>query len=150
MYGVCANPLPGLVRISASSSDQQSENFKEASAVCPAGKAMVGTGFLIGPGFGIGGVTVGRVRPLGLSSVTRCPSGSRFKPPRPTPTPATGTLTAYAICATQPAGLRVYRAVSARQPGQRQDRHRPMPTGQEVDRHRVRSTVFLTRRSNRP
>ena len=46
VYGICANPLPGLVRISATSADN-SDDIKAVSAVCPTGKKVVGNGFSI-------------------------------------------------------------------------------------------------------
>jgi hypothetical protein len=108
VYGICANPLPGLVRISATSSASQSEDLKSVGARCPAGKALVGTGFQIAGGHGQ--VTVVFVLPYG---------------PNPSD-PMVGVfaaevdlyydnwrLTAYAICAIPPAGLRVYEARSA-------------------------------------
>jgi hypothetical protein len=113
VYGVCASPLPGLVRISAASSDQQSEDFKAVNAVCPEGKAMVGTGFLIGPGFGIGGVTVDRVYPLGFEFGDPVSFGVQVHAAETDAYTGNWNVTAYAICATQPAGLGVYRAVSA-------------------------------------
>jgi hypothetical protein len=39
VYGMCANPLPGLVRISVRSPGNQSEDLKGAIARCPTGKS---------------------------------------------------------------------------------------------------------------
>jgi len=52
VYGICANPLPGLVLISATIIDNKSEDPKAVSAVCPTGKKVVGTGFRVGHGRG--------------------------------------------------------------------------------------------------
>jgi hypothetical protein len=111
VYGICANPLPGLVRIKATSVNN-SQDLKAVSAVCPTGKRVVGTGFMVGGGGGEFSrqVSVDAVRFLDLDA-------------DPVPThvsvraheiflniEADWTLTAYAICATPPAGLRVYPA----------------------------------------
>ncbi|SCL14505.1 hypothetical protein GA0070616_0460 [Micromonospora nigra] len=43
-YAVCANPLPGLIRVTAVS-DTDLNDFHAATAACPFGKVLTGTGF---------------------------------------------------------------------------------------------------------
>ena len=43
-YAICANPLPGLVRISAVG-PTNSDDFHSTTATCPAGKTLTGAGF---------------------------------------------------------------------------------------------------------
>ena len=43
-YGICANPLPGLVRISAAG-PTNSDDFHSTTATCPVGKTLTGAGF---------------------------------------------------------------------------------------------------------
>jgi hypothetical protein len=112
-YGICANPLPGLVRIAATSSDNQSEDAKAARAVCPTGKKVVGTGFRIG--LGRGQVSIGGVRFLNISA-DPVPNHVFVHAREADLYDGYWTLTAYAICATPPAGLRVYRAVGFSDP----------------------------------
>jgi hypothetical protein len=96
------------VRISATSSANQSEDTKSVDAFCPAGKEVVGTGFLIA--LGHGEVTVNYVRPLTIWPVTLAVSVGAHEHDLYFDD---WNLTAYAICATQPAGLQVYEAQSA-------------------------------------
>jgi hypothetical protein len=108
VYGICANPLPGLVRISATSIDSKSEDLKTVSAFCPAGKKVVGTGFRIG--HGRRAVSVDRVEPLNLG-VDPAPDHVFVRAHEADFNHnAYLTLNAYAISATPPAGLRVYGA----------------------------------------
>lgn len=43
-YAICANPLPGLIRVTAVS-DTDLNDFHAATAACPFGKVLTGTGF---------------------------------------------------------------------------------------------------------
>ena len=44
VYGICANPLPGLVRIAAVG-PTNSDDFHTTTATCPVGKTLTGAGF---------------------------------------------------------------------------------------------------------
>ena len=43
-YAICANPLPGLVRV-ATASVSDSSDFHSVTATCPVGKVLTGTGY---------------------------------------------------------------------------------------------------------
>jgi hypothetical protein len=111
VYGICANPLPGMVRIKATSPYTESEYIKSVSAVCPTGKKVVGTGFSIGRGVGeFGEVSIDAVRFLDLDA-DPVPTHVSVRAHEIFLSNETNwTLTAYAICAIPPAGLRVYPA----------------------------------------
>jgi hypothetical protein len=112
VYGICANPLPGLVRISATSVDNQSEDFKGAAAVCPTGKRMVSSGFSIG--LAQGQATVRSVLPVGTAPGDPVPYYASVAAAESDLYSGNWSLIAYAICATAPAGLQSYFASSAR------------------------------------
>jgi hypothetical protein len=109
VYGICANPLPGLVRISERSNANQSEDFKLATPMCPSGKFVVGTGFSIV--HGRGQVAVGAVHPttsLGDGSTPNRVYVNAAESDQPYS--ENWTVYAFAICAIPPAGLAVYTA----------------------------------------
>jgi hypothetical protein len=96
VYAVCGSGLPGLERVSAGSTLDSSN--KSVTATCPAGKKVVGSGF--DTNAGNGQVVIDDVRPdAALSGVTvqGLEIGSDFTNP--------WGITAYAVCATPPAGL---------------------------------------------
>jgi hypothetical protein len=102
---VCASPLPGLQMVQATSASD-SQNTKGATASCPTGKQLVGTGGEITGG--LGEVVIDDVRPNpGLSRVTV----TGFED-------ANGTagnwhVDAYAICANPLPGLQLATQTSA-------------------------------------
>ncbi|GLY21804.1 hypothetical protein [Micromonospora sp. NBRC 101691] len=50
-YAICANPLPGLVQVSATSGTS-SDDYRSSTAVCPSGKVLTGGGFEARDAFG--------------------------------------------------------------------------------------------------
>ncbi len=108
VYGICASPLPGLVRISERSIANQSEDFKLATPMCPSGKFVVGTGFSIV--HGRGQVAVGAVHPKTPTGDGSMPNMVYVNAAESDPYSETWTVYAFAICATPPAGLTVYTA----------------------------------------
>jgi hypothetical protein len=106
VYGICANPLPGLVRISERSTWQDSMDFKTATPTCPSGKFVVGTGFSIVHGRGqvaVGAVTPGGSGPMPNEVYVNAAESDQ-------PYSEDWWVYAFAICATPPAGLTVYTA----------------------------------------
>ena len=90
-YAVCANPPPGLQRVSASSSSD-TEEFNLATATCPAGKNLLGTGVELGGGNGR--VTIDDLRPnAALTANTVAGIETEFG------NPTDWNVTAHAICA---------------------------------------------------
>ncbi|MET8149977.1 hypothetical protein ACIBSW_11495 [Actinoplanes sp. NPDC049668] len=94
-FAVCANPLPGLVKVWTSSAIDSS-SAKTVTASCPAGKTLTGVGYLTVPINGVEGqVTIDSVRPAtnGGSVQVRAVEEDSF----------TGDwrVDAIAICATQ-------------------------------------------------
>ena len=110
MYGICADPLPGLVRISATSIDN-SEDIKAVSAVCPTGKKVVGTGFSVV--HGKGQVSIDSVRFLHFDPV---PNQVHVRAHEVDLLYGSWIVYAFAICATPPAGLQVYSAGLSSEP----------------------------------
>jgi hypothetical protein len=91
-YAICANPLPGLERRTASSASN-SVDPKAATATCPSGKRLTGLGGEITGG--LGEVVLDDLRPnagLTASTVTAYEED---------PLATSWRVTAYAICATQ-------------------------------------------------
>jgi hypothetical protein len=92
-FAVCADPLPGLTIVSATSA--ATSDGKAVTATCPAGTATLGVGAAVAGGKGE--VFLDAMLPLadaGYAEAYEDPDGAR----------ATWTLTAYTICATAPAG----------------------------------------------
>ena len=107
-YAICANPVAGLVRVSALSSGG-SPDSRTVVATCPVGKSLLGTGFEITGG--LGGVVLDELRPNGsLTSTTAvaCEADPDHLP--------SWTLTAYGICANTVAVPGLVR-VAATSPG---------------------------------
>ncbi|MEU7907887.1 hypothetical protein [Actinoplanes sp. NPDC049118] len=95
-FAVCANPLPGLVQVAQQSSAFDSTQTKSATAKCPTGKILTGTGYLTIATSGVGGeLTIDSVRPAGLGgsvevrAVEEDPFGGNWR------------VDAVAICANQ-------------------------------------------------
>jgi hypothetical protein len=100
-----ATALPGYERVTAVSVTD-SFAVKAATATCPAGKQVVGTGAFISGGFGH--VVLDQVVPNSqLTSVTA--RGYEDEDG----TPANWSVRAYAVCAVPPAGLEVTTATTA-------------------------------------
>jgi hypothetical protein len=99
-FAVCANPIPGAVRIAATS-PSDSATFKDVTAACPAGKVLTGTGAEITDG--IGEVVFDDIRP----------NGNTIDPPTAVTVRGHETeafanswrVTAYAICVNALPGL---------------------------------------------
>ena len=91
-YAVCANPPPGLQRVSASRFVSSEDEFADVTATCPAGKNLLGTGAELGGGDGR--VTIDDLRPNGLLTAnTVAGIETDFG------NPDDWSVTAYAICA---------------------------------------------------
>jgi hypothetical protein len=100
----CATPLPGLERVVATSTTSSSN--KTITAVCPAGKKLLGAGGEITNGSGQ--VVLDDLRPRSdLTGVlaTGLEDGDGYA--------ANWSVTAFAVCATPPAGLQRVAATSA-------------------------------------
>jgi len=93
----CADPLDGLERVVATSVSNSSFT-KSVTATCPAGKLVVGTGGEITGG--LGRVVIDEIRP---SSTLNSVLVTGYEDVNGTG--INWTVTAYAICATAPAGL---------------------------------------------
>jgi hypothetical protein len=102
--GLCATPVPGLERVVAASPANSAN--KGATATCPAGKRLLGTGAAIGGG---GGQVVLRelIPNAALTSV------SAFGAEDDTGFSGNWSVTAYAVCANPVAGLELVTATSA-------------------------------------
>ncbi|GLY21803.1 hypothetical protein [Micromonospora sp. NBRC 101691] len=107
-YAVCANPLAGLVRISAASSTD-SNDFHSATAACPTGKVMTGAGFELTGVTGEG--VVDDFRPNG--SIASAPTAVTVGAYEADTFVGNWTATAYAICANPVPGLIRVTATSA-------------------------------------
>jgi hypothetical protein len=97
-YAICAKPLPGQQLVSATSAFDSSN--KEATAFCPAGKRLVGTGAEINAGNGEV-VLDGIVPNPGLMSLTVQAAEDQ------TGYGGAWSVTAHATCANPPNGLRL-------------------------------------------
>lgn len=102
--------VPGLVRISASSVLNQSEDFKDVTATCPTGKNLVGTGFEITGGQARGEVVLDDLRPNG--SPTTAPTAVSVRAHEADPISVNWGVQAHAICANSNATLRRFSATS--------------------------------------
>ncbi|MCM0673206.1 hypothetical protein NCC78_00455 [Micromonospora phytophila] len=107
-YAICANPVAGLVRISATSVNN-SNNFRTITAACPAGKVLTGTGYELN---GVTGeAVVDDFRPNGGPAAA--PTSVNVGAYEADATALNWDATAYAICANPLAGLVRISAVSA-------------------------------------
>nr|QEO74611.1 hypothetical protein [uncultured bacterium] len=87
-YGICTNPLPGLVRLAAAGSDE--DFVSQASTFCPSGVVTTGGGFEINGA--LGEALVDDLNPsIGTNRVTAYEED---------PIAGSWTVTAYGICAT--------------------------------------------------
>ena len=93
-YAICANPVPGLVRVAVTGA-LNSDDFHSTTATCPAGKTLTGTGFEMNGA--TGDAVVDDLRPNGGVAVapTSVTVGAYETDPNVVPN---WSLTAYAIC----------------------------------------------------
>ncbi|MFI5485633.1 hypothetical protein [Micromonospora echinaurantiaca] len=107
-YAICANPVAGLVRVSATSASN-SNDFRSVTATCPVGKVLTGTGYELTGVTGEG--VVDDFRPNG--GVATAPTSVTVGAYEAEAFAGNWTATAYAICANPLAGLVRNSAVSA-------------------------------------
>ncbi|MEH0827554.1 MULTISPECIES: hypothetical protein [unclassified Micromonospora] len=107
-FAICANPVAGLVRVAAVSTNS-SNNFRTITAACPAGKVLTGTGFELNGA--TGEAVVDDLRPNGGS--TTAPTSVNVGAFETDATTRNWDVTAYAICASALPGLVRASAVSA-------------------------------------
>ncbi|MFE9188885.1 hypothetical protein ACFYL6_04665 [Micromonospora sp. NPDC007208] len=107
-YAICANPLPGLVRI-ATASVSNSVDYRSVTATCPVGKVLTGTGYELNGVTGEG--VVDDFRPNG--GVATAPTAVTVGAYESDATALNWSATAYAICANPLAGLVRTSAVGA-------------------------------------
>ncbi|WP_433356465.1 hypothetical protein ACQPYV_05560 [Micromonospora saelicesensis] len=107
-YAICANPLPGLVRV-ATTSVSNSTDFRSITATCPVGKVLTGTGYELNGITGEG--VVDDFRPNG--GVATAPTAVTVGAYESDATALNWSATAYAICANPLAGLVRTSAVGA-------------------------------------
>ncbi|HET9518560.1 MAG TPA: hypothetical protein VFO77_12630 [Actinoplanes sp.] len=100
VYATCADPIAGLVRVSASSASN-SNDFRSATATCPTGKTMVGTGYQINGA--TGEATVDELRPNG--STTSAPTSVTVGVYEGDSFAGNWSVSAFAICADPLSGL---------------------------------------------
>lgn len=113
-YAICANPVAGLSRHTATSAAGVSPDFAPVTATCPAGKSLTGTGAEINGG--LGAIMLDDLRPnvgpgTGPTAVT---AGAYEADPNYVPN---WTITAYAICANTAALPGLVRVSSSSGPG---------------------------------
>ncbi|MEU8184771.1 hypothetical protein AB0B86_28830 [Micromonospora sp. NPDC049047] len=99
-YAICANPVPGLVRVS-SVGVSNSVDYHSVTATCPAGKVLTGTGYELNGVTGEG--VVDDFRPNG--GVATAPTAVTVGAYESDATALNWSATAYAICANPLAGL---------------------------------------------
>ncbi|MFG2102519.1 hypothetical protein ACGFJ5_18180 [Micromonospora echinaurantiaca] len=107
-YAICANPVAGLVRVSATSVSN-SNDFRSVTATCPVGKVLTGTGYELNGVTGEG--VVDDFRPNG-GTVT-APTAVTVGAYEAEAFAGNWSATAYAICANPLAGLVRNSAVGA-------------------------------------
>ncbi|HEX8629199.1 MAG TPA: hypothetical protein VF755_13630 [Catenuloplanes sp.] len=100
-YAICANPLPGLVRISVTGA-LNSTDFHSTTAACPAGKTLTGSGFEVNGATGEAVVDDFQPNGSALAAPTSVSVGAYEADPDYLPN---WSLTAYAICANPLPGL---------------------------------------------
>ncbi|MEU4772453.1 hypothetical protein [Micromonospora sp. NPDC023644] len=106
-FAICANPVAGLVRVSASSASN-SDDFRSVTATCPVGKALTGTGHELNGIMGEG--VVDDFRPNG--GVAAAPTSVFVGAYEADAFAGSWSATAYAICANPLTGLVRTSAVS--------------------------------------
>ncbi|WP_341720073.1 hypothetical protein QQG74_10350 [Micromonospora sp. FIMYZ51] len=95
-YAICANPLPGLVRVTATSASNSTDS-RFVSAACPAAKVLTGAGYeVVGA---LGEVVVDDFRPNGNAGTA--PTAVTAGAYEEDAYPSTWRVQAYAICATR-------------------------------------------------
>jgi hypothetical protein len=92
---ICANPVAGLVRVSASSASN-SNDFRSVTATCPAGKVLTGAGFELNGATGEG--VVDDFRPSGGAATA--PTSVLVGAYEEDAFAGNWSNTTYAICAT--------------------------------------------------
>jgi hypothetical protein len=104
-YAMCANPLPGLHIVQATTSES-SQPIQATAAVCPSGERVIGTGGRVSTSTGdsayVGEVVLQVARPSGPGDIARVQAhedANGFSLP--------WSVTAYAICAATPPGYKV-------------------------------------------
>ncbi|MEV4663836.1 hypothetical protein AB0J85_18040 [Micromonospora echinofusca] len=107
-YAICANPLPGLIRVTAVS-DTDLNDFHAATAACPTGKVLTGTGFEMTGITGEG--VVDDLRPNG--SPVSAPTAVTVGAYEVDTFLSSWNVRAYAICANPIPGLVRITTVSA-------------------------------------
>jgi hypothetical protein len=107
-YAVCAEPVPGLVRVAATTPDD-SADFHTVTANCPAGKVLTGSGFELREVVGKG--IVDELRPDG--TVSTAPTAVTLGAFEADPFYGDWSATVYAICANPIPGLVQSTAISA-------------------------------------
>jgi hypothetical protein len=97
---ICAAPLPGLQRVLANSASN-SDHVKSATAQCPTGKQLTGTGYsIIGSA---GEIVIDRVQPNNLPSGT--PTAVTVVAVEADAVAASWSVQAFAVCANPVPGL---------------------------------------------
>ncbi|MGC5286924.1 hypothetical protein [Micromonospora sp. DT231] len=99
-YAICANPLPGLVRVSTVSVSD-SADFHSTTATCPGSKVLTGTGYELNGA--TGEAVVDDLRPNG--GVATAPTSVTAGAYEADATALNWSVTAYAICANPLPGL---------------------------------------------
>ncbi|MEU1585549.1 hypothetical protein [Micromonospora sp. NPDC005710] len=99
-YAICANPLPGLVRVTTAGVSN-SVDYRSVTATCPVGKVLTGTGYELNGVTGEG--VVDDFRPNG--GVATAPTAVTVGAYESDATALNWSATAYAICANPLAGL---------------------------------------------
>ncbi|MFV2113557.1 hypothetical protein ACFHW0_14615 [Micromonospora sp. LOL_025] len=106
-YAICANPVAGLVRVSAAGASN-SNDFRSVTAACPVGKVLTGTGYELNGIMGEG--VVDDFRPNGGPAAA--PTSVFVGAYEADAFAGNWSATAYAICANPLAGLVRTSAVS--------------------------------------
>ncbi|MGN9764392.1 hypothetical protein ACTMS2_04390 [Micromonospora sp. SD12] len=106
-FAICANPVTGLVRVSAASASN-SNDFRSVTATCPVGKVLTGTGYELNGA--TGEAVVDDFRPNG--GVAAAPTSVFVGAYEADAFAGNWSATAYAICANPLAGLVRISAVS--------------------------------------
>ena len=109
-YAMCANPLPGLHIVQATTS-QSSQPMQATAAVCPSGERVIGTGARVSTSTGdsayVGEVVLQVARPSGPGDIARAQAHEDAND-----FPLPWSVTAYAICVAPPPGYQIVFAES--------------------------------------